>query len=169
MPGRAEIARLVPQKGAMCLLDSVTAFSPDSIACRAVSHLDSANPLIAGGRLGVLCGCEYGMQAAALHGALISQNTLPPGRIAALRVTLMTVTRLDDPALGVLTVTARRRALDPRGLLYDFHVLAEDGRALLAGSGTVALIVPKGEMPKGEMPEGEMPKGEKDQPKREPL
>ena len=57
----AEIERLVPQKGAMCLLDSVIAFTPDSIACRAVSHLDPANPLIAAGRLGIVCGCEYGM------------------------------------------------------------------------------------------------------------
>ena len=157
MPGHAEIARLVPQKGAMCLLDSVTGFSPDSIACRATSHLDPANPLIAGGRLGVLCGCEYGMQAAALHGALVSNGALPAGRIAALRVTLMTVTRLDDPALGILTVTARRRALDPRGLLYEFHVLAEDGRPLLAGSGTVALIVPQGEIPDGKIPNRETP------------
>ena len=135
----AAIERLVPQKGAMCLLDSVIAFTPDSIACRAVSHLDPTNPLIAAGRLGILCGCEYGMQAAALHGALTSGGALPPGRVAALRITARTVTRLDDPALGVLTVTARRRAADPRGSLYDFQVLAGDGRVLLDGSGTVAL------------------------------
>lgn len=138
--GRAEIERLVPQKGAMCLLDRVMAVSPEGIVCRAVSHLDPANPLRRDGRLGMPCGCEYGMQAAALHGALVSGGTLPAGRIAALTVTAMAAARLDDPAHGVLTVTAERRAADARGLLYDFRLTAEDGRDLLTGEGTVALI-----------------------------
>ena len=137
---RVDIERLVPQKGAMSLLDAVVSVSAETIVCRAVSHLDPANPLRRDGRLGMLCGCEYGMQAAALHGALVSGGTLPSGRIAALTVTAIAAARLDDPAHGVLTVTARRLAGDSRGLLYDFRLTTEDGRDLLGGGGTVALL-----------------------------
>ncbi len=139
--GHAEIERLVPQKGAMCLLDSVAAFSAGSISCRAVSHLAPANPLIWNGRLGILCGCEYGMQAAALHGALLDSGAVPMrGRIASLRVTSVTVERLDDAALGVLVVVARRQASAPGAQRYDFQLKAEDGRELLTGTGTIALL-----------------------------
>ena len=137
--GRAEIERLVPQKGAMCLLDSVVSLSAGEIVCRAVSHLDPANPLRASGRLGIVCGAEYGMQAAALHGALTANAAAPPGWVAALRLDATPVPRLDDPGFGVLTVTARQRARGPRGLLYAFRLLAGDGRELLNGEGTVAL------------------------------
>lgn len=146
---RARIACLVPQKGAMCLLDSVAAFSADEISCRAISHLDPTNPLIWDGRLGILCGCEYGMQAAALHGALDTLERLLPsdrrffvptqGRVASLRVTSVSVARLDDPAIGVLAVTARKRAATAGGAQYDFELAAKDGRVLLTGTGTIAL------------------------------
>lgn len=56
----AEIERLVPQKGAMCLLDSVLEYSADGIACGAVSHLDPANPLIWNGRLGICAVASMG-------------------------------------------------------------------------------------------------------------
>ena len=145
----AGIAWLVPQKGAMCLLESVAAFTANEISCRATSHLDPANPLIWNGRLGILCGCEYGMQAAALHGALDTLERLPPsdrrffvptqGRVASLHVTSVSVARLDDPAIGVLTVTARKRAATVSGAQYDFELAAEDGPVLLTGTGTIAL------------------------------
>ncbi len=146
---RARIACLVPQKGTMCLLDSVAAFSADEISCRAISHLDPTNPLIWNGRLGILCGCEYGMQAAALHGALDTIEKLLPsdrrsfvptqGRVASLRVTSVPVARLDDPTIGVLRVTARKRAATAGGAQYDFELAAEDGLVLLTGTGTIAL------------------------------
>lgn len=146
---RARIECLVPQKGTMCLLDGVAAFSAEEISCRATSHLDPANPLIWNGRLGILCGCEYGMQAAALHGALDTLKKLLPsdrrsfvptrGRVASLRLTSVSVARLDDAAIGVLTVTARKRAATAGGAQYDFELAAEDGRVLLTGTGTIAL------------------------------
>ena len=70
MLARSGIAALIPQQGAMCLLDGVLSWDAAGIACRAVSHLDPANPLRQHGRLGAICGIEYGLQAAALHGAL---------------------------------------------------------------------------------------------------
>ena len=39
---RAGIERLVPHAGAMCLLDAVTQWSPDSISC--TSALEIASP-----------------------------------------------------------------------------------------------------------------------------
>lgn len=141
MIGPEEIARLLPQKGAMCLLESVIALTPESISCGARSHLDPTNPLRRAGRLGIWCGGEYGMQAAALHGALQSGGALPPGRIAALRVSAIADARLDDPAIGALTVTAERKAQDSYGLLYAFRLTAEDGTDILSGTGTIALLI----------------------------
>ena len=138
-PERAGIERLVPQKGAMCLLDSVVSVSEREIVCRAISHLDPGNPLRASGRLGIVCGAEYGMQAAALHGALTSGAPAPAGWVAVLRLGGMAGGRLDDPGHGVLTVTADQRAREARGMLYGFRVLTGDGRELLSGEGTVAI------------------------------
>ena len=68
----------------MCLLDRVETWSATDIVCRARSHLDPDNPLRRNGRLASLCGIEYGLQAAAAHGALAA----PPaaaGWLAAVR------------------------------------------------------------------------------------
>ena len=56
-----------------------------------------------------------------------------------MRVTSVSVARLDDPAIGVLTVTARKRAATAGGAQYDFELAAKDGRVLLTGTGTIAL------------------------------
>src|SRR6185436_4156135 len=64
------IARLVPQAGAMCLLDEIVSFDERAIVCRASSHRSPGNPLRCDGRLSAFAGIEYGAQAMAVHGAL---------------------------------------------------------------------------------------------------
>ncbi len=123
----------------MCLLDSVTAWSADAIACRATSHLSPANPLRRGGRLAMLCGIEYALQAAAAHGALRDGAPQPPGYLAALRMGRIAAGWLDDPGLGALAAHARREHGDAGGLLYDIRLTAEDGRTLLDGRATIVL------------------------------
>lgn len=139
MLGRQQIAALIPHQGAMCLLESVVAWDPDAIRCRSRSHLDPANPLRRDGRLGALCGIEYGLQAAALHGALRAGSAQPPGYLAALSGILATPERLDDPRIGELDVTASLELSQPAGLIYGFRLAAADGRSLVTGRATIAL------------------------------
>lgn len=134
------IAALIPHAGAMCLLDSMEAWTADSIVCRAVSHLAADNPLRRAGRLGMLCGCEYGFQAAALHGALLAGGTAQPiGYVAGLRVSVIARPYLDHPEIGRLRVEALREASQPSGLVYGFRLMSEAGEILLQGRGTIAL------------------------------
>jgi predicted hotdog family 3-hydroxylacyl-ACP dehydratase len=77
---RQEILALIPHQGTMCLLDDVTAWSVADITCGASSHLSPDNPLRRSGRLGAISGIEYGLQAAALHGALV-QGALVQGAL----------------------------------------------------------------------------------------
>ena len=140
MLNRAGIAALIPHAGAMCLLDSMEAWTGETIVCTARGHLAPDNPLRRAGRLSTLCGCEYGFQAAALHGALLAGGMAQPaGYVAALRVSAMKRPYLDDPEIGLLRVEAARVASQASGLVYEFRLLSEAGALLLEGRGTIAL------------------------------
>jgi len=138
--GRDVIRALIPHQGAMCLLDGVRDWSERRIAAFARSHLDPANPLRRAGRLAAVCGCEYAFQAAALHGALLAGGTpQPAGWLVGLQLGRIGATRLDDPALGTLSIEAVLELADPGGLIYGFRVMAEDDAVLLEGRGTIVL------------------------------
>ncbi len=124
----------------MCLLDSVASWTADRIVCHARSHLDGKNPLRRDGRLAAICGVEYALQAAALHGALIAGGVAQPaGYVAALRGVSLDVAWLDDPGLGVLEIVATMEQGSDAGMIYSFSLIAEDGRRLATGRGTVVL------------------------------
>lgn len=140
MLNHAQIALLVPHHGAMCLLDSAESWSESRILCHATNHLDPANPLRRNGRLGMICGAEYGFQAAALHGALCAGGIAQPaGYVAALRLAHQAQAYLDDPSLGTLCVEAELSAASVAGLVYEFRLLCAAGTLLLAGRGTIKL------------------------------
>lgn len=139
MLDRDAIRALIPHQGAMCLLDGVRAWSATAIAATAGSHLDLANPLRRGGRLAMVCGCEYAFQAAALHGALLAGTRQPAGRLAGLQLDRIAGARLDDPAFGTLTVEAALELADPGGMIYCFRLADAQGAVLLAGRGTIVL------------------------------
>lgn len=85
---KVQIQALIPHSGAMCLLEAVTAWDEDSIVCVTRTHRDPANPLRRQGRLAMLHACEYGAQAAAIHGGLRARavgQSAPAGYLAALR------------------------------------------------------------------------------------
>lgn len=133
-----DLRALLPHAGAMCLLDHVSDWSIEAITCRASSHLSPDNPLRRAGRLATLCGAEYGLQAAAIHGALRDGGQAQPaGYLSGLTLSHIGVTRLDDPALGGLRVEARIELAERRGLIYGFTLHAEDGLLLLQGRGTI--------------------------------
>ncbi|WP_428374589.1 phosphotransferase [Lichenicoccus sp.] len=136
---RDRIMALIPQQGAMCLLDRVVGWSADRITCESSLHLSERNPLRRDGRLGIVCGAEFAFQAAALHGALLAGGVPQrPGYVAALRLSLVGADRLDDPRHGLLNICSMLELNDPGGLIYGFALRGQDGPALLQGRGTIA-------------------------------
>jgi len=127
----------------MCLLDEVLSWTTDAIQCRTLSHLAPGNPLRRGGRLAGICGAEYGLQAAALHGALTAGGIAQPaGYVAALRDVELGAGRLDDPAFAVMLVSAFLDRAEAAGLIYRFSLTTGEGRPLV--SGQAAIILPRG-------------------------
>jgi predicted hotdog family 3-hydroxylacyl-ACP dehydratase len=142
MLDRARILQLIPHQGAMCLLDRVIDWSAQRVVCVAQSHLDPANPLCRRGRLSTLCGLEYGLQAAAIHGALL-EGVKQEGRLVALRNVVIHHPRLDDPAIGRrLRAEAALEQGDTAAVIYRFQLKAEDGRRLAQGRATMAFQRP---------------------------
>ena len=128
---------LVPQRGAMCLLDSVAAYDDEHIVCAATSHRRADNPLRVAGRLPALAAIEYAAQAMAAHGTLSGIGGDRPGRLVAVRDVWLEVETLDEYA-EPLAVEARRVAADPGAAVYRFTVRAGP-RTLAAGRATVIL------------------------------
>lgn len=136
--GRDALARLVPHQGAMCLLEEVLESDEHTIACRASSHRDPANPLRGGIGLPAIMGVEYAAQAVAVHGSLSSNSEQQKGYLAALRDVVCSVERLDTQR-DDLVVRATRVAAESGRLLYDFRIEA-GGRELLRGRLSVVQI-----------------------------
>jgi predicted hotdog family 3-hydroxylacyl-ACP dehydratase len=126
-----QIQALIPHAGAMCLLEAVTAWDAQSIACVTETHRDPANPLRRQGRLPAVMAFEYGGQAAAIHGGLRARaagQTAPPGYLAALRDARWFVADLDGIA-EPLEIAAQLLLGDQAHCLYAIQVSAA-GRLL---------------------------------------
>lgn len=81
----ADIERLLPHKGAMCFIGTVTDWDAENISCSAAAP-GAAHPLVRNGRVSTLVAVEYAAQATALHGALLAAVTRPQaGMLATLR------------------------------------------------------------------------------------
>jgi predicted hotdog family 3-hydroxylacyl-ACP dehydratase len=138
--GRERIAELIPQRGAMCLLDRVVSWDDAGIVCASASHRRSDHPLLARGRLHAVAGIEYAAQAVALHGALAANGGKPigPGVLASLRGVELHSERL-DLIEGELLARAEPLVVQQRHMLYAFRVEG-DGRILLEGRAAIALV-----------------------------
>lgn len=134
---RAEIARLVPHQGAMCLLDRVVACDAAGIVCVASGHHDVAHPLRRDDGLPAICGVEYALQAMALHGALTDGAPQGVGFLVGLSAVSMPATRLDTVP-GELRIVATALARESRGFIYDVAI-SGGGQALLSGRATIML------------------------------
>jgi len=141
MLARRHILELIPHQGAMCLLDEVLSWTDTAITCRSQSHLATANPLRRDGALHAVSGIEYGLQAAALHGALVANRPQPPGYLAAIRSVEIMIQRLDDANIETLLVTAELELRQPSGLIYGFALHSAAGASLLSGRATILLPV----------------------------
>jgi predicted hotdog family 3-hydroxylacyl-ACP dehydratase len=137
----AEIAKLIPHHGDMCLLAGMQHYDEQSIRCTATSHRSPTNPLRENGILHAACGIEYAAQAMAVHGVLLAgQTDKPPrgGRLAGVRQVQMHVHRLDDIPED-LTVFVQYAMGDENTMVYEFSVDASE-QNLLKGKATIVLI-----------------------------
>ena len=137
----ADIARLIPHQGDMCVLAGVRQYDKQSITCIAVSHRLVTNPLRENGLLHSVCGVEYAAQAMAIHGSILSgQSDKPPrgGRLAGVRSLDLKVHRLDDIEAD-LEINATQIMGDENSMVYEFTVDA-GGHNLLKGKATVILM-----------------------------
>ena len=88
----------------------------------------------------MVCGIEYGLQAAALHGALLNDGTAQPaGFLASLRNVTLHETFLDEARHGELRVLARLEHAGRAGMIYAFALTGEGGAPLVDGTATIAL------------------------------
>jgi predicted hotdog family 3-hydroxylacyl-ACP dehydratase len=134
--GRAAILELLPHQGRMCLLNRVLAWDAGSILCVATPHTTADHPLRRNGRLAGVCTVELGLQAMALHGALVDGRAAAPGYVASLRDVRIECAFADDlpgPLLAGAAVLAR----DPRALAYRFEVTDRDRQPVSSGQATV--------------------------------
>ena len=136
----AGIAARIPHSGAMCLLESLDAWSAEHIRCTATSHRNANNPLRTGGMLRAPCAIEYAAQAMALHGAVSAAPGFAPtaGFLASVRGVRLCVPRLDT-LTNEIAVTAQRLAGDAKQALYSFAVHDAHGALLVEGRATVIL------------------------------
>lgn len=134
---RAQIARLIPHSGPMCLLDGVLHWDAGRIVSVSRGHRAADNPLRSGDRLPALCGVEYAVQTMAAHGGLTGKVGGRPrlGYLASLRDLECRSERLDDLD-GDLLVEAELLAGDGAHVSYRFtlrvgEVEVLSGRAMI--------------------------------------
>jgi predicted hotdog family 3-hydroxylacyl-ACP dehydratase len=131
---RALIAQLIPHQGSMSLLERVTAWNATDITAVAVSHRAADHPLRSHGRLRAVHLCEYGAQAAALHGGLVAHaagGIAAPGYLVSLRDASFACQRLDELA-GELEICAQLLLQDSSSWQYRFTA-AHAGARLATG------------------------------------
>lgn len=152
---RAEILKLIPHQGSMCLLDRVCGWSDETLEARTLSHRRVPHPLASDGRLRAIHLCEYGAQAMAIHGGLLGlQRGLPatPGLLVSLRAVQLHCDFFEMYA-GELVVRAESLLVQPSSWQYQFSVLhggellATGRAAVIAASNNKRVVTPDGELP----------------------
>jgi predicted hotdog family 3-hydroxylacyl-ACP dehydratase len=136
---RAVIEQLIPHRGSMALLERAVYWDASCIDAVALSHLDPAHPLRSHGQLRAVHLCEYGAQAAALHGGLVAREAgavAAPGYLVSLRDVSLSCGRIDDLA-GTLEIHAELLLQDAASWQYLFTASHQGAR--LAG-GRLAII-----------------------------
>ena len=139
MADRAQIEALIPQQGAMCLLDHVDFWDGQRIICSTMQHLSVDNPLRTRNGLSSLHGIEFAAQAMAAHGGLTASGQPRPrvGLLLSARDCVFHRRRLDDIA-GPLVVEAEQMGNNEETRLYRFKVTAQ-GAPVVEGRAAVMI------------------------------
>lgn len=145
---RAEIARIIPHAGSMCLLDGVLECDAQRIRCISSSHRDADNPMRSGNELSALCGIEYAAQAMAVHGVLGGQIARKPGTqkpsagyLVSLRDVTCKTMRLDT-LHDDLIIDVEKIMGDEARVIYQF-TLHSGQNEIMSGRATVVLDAAK--------------------------
>jgi predicted hotdog family 3-hydroxylacyl-ACP dehydratase len=128
MIGREEIAALIPHQGTMCLLERVLQWDADRILLATTTHRALDNPLRRSNRLRAMHLCEYGAQAAAVHGGLSARSAgtaARPGLLVSLRDVDLSRDYIEDLE-GELIVEAERLMQSTASWQYAFVVRHAD-------------------------------------------
>ena len=136
---RAHIESLIPQQGAMCLIDRIEYWDGGRIICSTMQHRSPDNPLRARGILSSLHAIEFAAQAVAAHGGLTAVDNARPrtGLLLSARDCRFIRFRLDDID-GPLAIEARQIGDNRETLLYRFKVSAQD---ILVAEGRTAVVL----------------------------
>lgn len=136
---RSQIEALIPQQGAMCLLDRVDFWDGQRIICSTMQHLAATNPLRTPDGLSSLHGIEFAAQAMAAHGGLTTAGRPRPraGLLLSARDCVFHRRRLDDLA-GPLVIEAEQLGSHDGTRLYRFKLTTKD-EAVLDGRAAVML------------------------------
>ena len=136
---RAQIEALIPQQGAMCLLDRVEFCDGQRIICSSMQHRALANPLRVQAGLSSLHGIEFAAQAMAAHGGLTATARSRPrvGLLLSARDCVFYRRRLDD-LLGPLIVEAELIGNHDQTRMYRFTITTQDA-SVVDGRATVML------------------------------
>ncbi len=136
---RTLIAQLIPHQGAMSLLDRVASWDGSSIVALSATHHAADHPLRSPGGLRAVHLCEYGAQAAALHGGLVAHaagSSAAPGYLVALRDVSFSCSHIHELG-GELEIRAELLLQDGGSWQYRFAA-AHAGHSL--ASGRLAII-----------------------------
>ena len=136
---RARIEALIPQQGAMCLIDGVDFWDGQRIICFTMQHLAATNPLRTAKGLSSMHGIEFAAQAMAAHGGLTAPGEGRPrvGLLLSARDCKFYCSRLDDIA-GPLIIEALHMGTNDQTRLYGFKVAAH-GDAVVEGRAAVMI------------------------------
>jgi predicted hotdog family 3-hydroxylacyl-ACP dehydratase len=138
MLGRERIRALIPHGGTMCLLEQVTRWDAQAIECRSRSHCSADNPLRHDGRIGAICGVEYGLQAMAVHGALVAASSQPVGYLVRIGDVRLTIGFLDELGPELVVHADLEQAL-AEAYSYSFALSGLDRAPAVRGRATIAL------------------------------
>lgn len=129
---RAAIARLIPHQGAMCLLDRVMQCDDGTILAGAPAPSPD-HALARDGRLPAIACAEMGLQAMALHGALVDGASQKAGFVSSLGDVEIARPFAGPARFMVAALLASR---SPMGFAYQF-VVHQGGAVLVRGKATI--------------------------------
>ncbi|MDH4234834.1 MAG: hydroxymyristoyl-ACP dehydratase [Gallionella sp.] len=137
--GPAEIKKLIPHAGDMCLLSGVAQWDATHITCAANSHRNASNPLARNGKVHALTGIEFAAQAMAVHGGLTGLVGQRPraGLLVSVRDVEARVQFLSDHE-DDLQIEAEQLMAGGNSVTYSFRIQA-GGQELLTGRAMVVL------------------------------
>jgi predicted exporter len=136
------IASLIPQQGAMCLLERIIAWDERRVVLETDTHRSPSNPLRVADKLRAIHLCEYGAQAMAVHGALrTGARTAADGMLVAMRSVTFTRDWIHDLPSS-LRVEAACLQQDASSLQYSFRITHHD-ELLAEGRAAVMLQAPQ--------------------------